>query len=223
MDNNTDDMDILEDLVNVPESYYGFIYHYYRAEVYRETNWRNRLDTTTNWSIVVTAALLSFVFSNERVPHSVILVNYLLVWFFLYIESRRFRYYWLLRGRTRIIEKQLLTQIFLGKTKKGDENKWKEKLAASFKNLSVPMSRVESIAWRLRRNYLLILPLIFASWLAKVQYYPTKVTSFWMFLNNATVWFIPGAFVLIFFLFSLIVAFIIAFYIPSHSNHSDLP
>ena len=77
----------LEDLVNLPESYYGFIYHYYRAEVYRETIWRNRLDNTTNWSIVVTGAILTFSFTNPVTPHSVILVNYLIVWFFLYIEK----------------------------------------------------------------------------------------------------------------------------------------
>ena len=109
---------LTEHLENFPEAYYGFIYHYYRAEVYRETNWRNRLDTTTNWSIVVTAAMLSFVFSNPQAQPSIILIDYLLVWFFLYIESRRYRYYSLLRERTRIIEKQILPQIFLGKAKK---------------------------------------------------------------------------------------------------------
>src|SRR3990170_7377382 len=198
-----DDSDVL-DLESLPESYYGFVYHYYRAEVYRETNWRNRLDTTTNWSIVVTGAIVSFAFTNELTPHSVILVNYLLVWFFLYIEARRFRYYWLLRERTRIIEKQLLTQIFLGKSGKLDTNKWKEKLAKSFQNLSVPMSRMESIAWRFRRNYFFLFPLIFVSWLAKVQLNPYPATNLAEFFYNANMWIFPGMLVFIAFLGSIL-------------------
>ena len=223
MEEANENLEFLTDLVNLPEAYYGFIYHYYRAEVYRETNWRNRLATTTNWSIVVTGAIVSFSFTNSLTPHSVILVNYLLVWFFLYIEARRFRYYWLLRERTRIIEKQLLTQIFLGKSGKLDSNKWKEKLAKSFQNLSIPMSRLESIAWRFRRNYFFLFPLIFVSWLAKVQLNPYPAETLAEFFGNAQVWFIPGSFVFLVFLGSILAVIFIAFYIPHKSRHSDLP
>jgi len=207
----------------MPESYYGFIYHYYRAEVYRETNWRNRLDITTNWSIVVTAAMLSFVFSNPSAPHSIILINYIFVWFFLYVESRRFRYYSLLRERTRIIEKQLLSQIILGKTGKLNVNKWRERLASSFMNLKVPMSRMESVAWRLRRNYLIIFPVIFLSWLGRIQSYPVPALSAGRLFLNARVWFVPGEVVFYLFMVSVIIAIILAFYIPIKSRHSDLP
>lgn len=210
-------------LENFPESYYGFIYHYYRAEVYRETNWRNRLDMTTNWSIVVTAAILSFVFTNTASPHSVILINYLLVWFFLYIESRRFRYYSLLRLRTRIIEKQLLPQVFMGRNKKLDKNKWREKLSESLQHLHVPISRLESVAFRLRRNYLAIIPLIFVSWTVKAWTYPVKASGFAQFLENAGTLFIPGPVVFTAILSSVLFAFFIALYIPERSEHSDLP
>jgi len=223
MEEIDENLEFLTDLVNLPEAYYGFIYHYYRAEVYRETNWRNRLDTTTNWSIVVTGAIVSFSFTNSATPHSVILVNYLLVWFFLYIEARRFRYYWLLRERTRIIEKQLLTQIFLGKSGKQDANKWKEKLAKSFQNLSVPMSRMESIAWRFRRNYFFLFPLIFISWMAKVQLNPNPAQTLAEFLNNARVWFIPGYLIFVIFLASILTSIFAALYIPQQTRHSDLP
>lgn len=212
-----------EHLENFPEAFYGFIYHYYRAEVYRETNWRNRLDTTTNWSIVVTAAMLSFVFSNPQAPPSIILIDYLLVWFFLYIESRRYRYYSLLRERTRIIEKQLLPQIFLGKAKKLNESRWREKLVKSFIHMKVPMGRLESVAWRLRRNYLIIFPLIFISWLAKIQSFPVPAQTPDRFFLNARVWLIPGEIVFYFFMISVIIAVILSFYLPIKSKHSDLP
>jgi len=212
----------VDDLIDLPESYYGFIFHYYRAEIYRETNWRNRMDTTTNWSIVVTAAILSFAFSNENIPHSVILVNYALVLFFLYIEARRFRYYWQLRQRTRLLEKHLFSGIFGGKEKK-EKSDWKEKLVASFHSHDVGMSRMDSIGWRLRRNYFLILPMIFISWLAKVQSYPYPASDFSEYILHAKVWIFPGILVFTLFLLSIVAAFVLALYVPYSEHHSDLP
>lgn len=208
-------------LENIPESNYGFIFHYYRAEVYRETNWRNRLDTTTNWSIVTTAAILSFAFTNEAAPHSIILINYCLVCFYLYIESRRFRYYWLLRERTRTMEKQLLSAIFSGKN--NHKNDWGIKLAESFKNQKVSMSRLESVAWRFRRNYFFLFPLIIISWIAKASAHPIPAITLDDFFYNAKVWFIPGSLVLSILLLSIVVSVFIAFYIPRKRIHSDLP
>lgn len=208
-------------LGNIPESNYGFIFHYYRAEVYRETNWRNRLDTTTNWSIVTTAAILSFAFTNEAAPHSIILINYCLVCFYLYIESRRFRYYWLLRERTRTIEKQLLSAIFSGKN--NHKSDWGIKLAESFKNQKVSMSRLESIAWRFRRNYFFLFPLIIMSWIAKASSHPIPATTLDDFFYNAKVWVIPGSMVLSILLLSIAASVFIAFYIPRNRIHADLP
>ena len=37
----------------------GVLAHLYRAEVYRSTIWRTRLDTTTNWSVVTLGVALS--------------------------------------------------------------------------------------------------------------------------------------------------------------------
>lgn len=217
-----EERDLLESsLEHIPESTYGFIFHYYRAEVYRETNWRNRLDTTTNWSIVVTAAILSFAFTNIDSPHSIILVNYFLVWFFLYIESRRFRFYWHLRERTRILEKELLSPIFKGENK--IKNNWGVRLAESFKNQRVNMSRLESVAWRFRRNYFFLFPLIILSWIAKVSSNPVTVTNAGDFFYNAKVWFIPGTMVLAILLATIISAIFIAFYIPRRRVHADLP
>ena len=33
--------------------------HLYRGEVHRMTNWRERLDRTTNWAVTVMAAILT--------------------------------------------------------------------------------------------------------------------------------------------------------------------
>ena len=36
--------------------------HFFRAEVTRANVWRQRLDTTTNWAVVTTGAVISFAF-----------------------------------------------------------------------------------------------------------------------------------------------------------------
>lgn len=67
--------------------------HFFRAEVHRANIWRQRLDTTTNWSVVATGATLSFAFSQSEIHHAIIILNTLLVTLFLFIEARRYRYY----------------------------------------------------------------------------------------------------------------------------------
>lgn len=205
------------------ESLYGFIFHYYRAEVYRETNWRNRLDITANWAIVTTGAILSFVFTEEKATHTVVLVNFVLVWFFLYIESRRFRYYMLLKERTRLLEKNLFSDVFTGKKFKLNDAKWAKELIASFHKPQVAMSRIESIAWRLRRSYLFMFPLIFIAWLAKVQTYPVRAENMGQLFENADMWFVPGWLVFYTFLVAIVATIVIAFYIPERSEEDDLP
>ena len=44
----------------------GVLAHLYRAEVYRSTIWRTRLDNTTNWSIVTMGIALSSSFSSPE-------------------------------------------------------------------------------------------------------------------------------------------------------------
>lgn len=211
-------------LGDIPESLYGFFYHYYRAEVYRETQWRNRLDVTTNWAIVVSAGLLTIAFTEERVPHHVILINFFIVWFFLYVESRRFRYYSVLKERTRLIEKRLLAPIFSGENPQpADDIDFKNKLVQSFKNPHVVMSRLESIAWRLRRNYIFMFPLLFLVWLVKIQSYPQVAVNMNQMFVNARVWFIPGEYVFFGFVTFVIFTLAIAFYIPNASHNDDLP
>jgi len=211
-------------LNNMKESHYGFLYHYYRAEVYRETNWRGRLDVTTNWAIVTTAGILSFVFSAENISHVMILINYILVIFLLFIEARRFRYYSILKKRTRLIEEHILAPMFLGDTFFKEINgKWLKKLGEYLIKPIIPISRRESIAWRLRRNYMFILPFIFSAWLVKLSMTSVNTTSMMNVIQQGYIWHIPGEVVCVFFLASIFIFLGIAIYIPEHSSSDDLP
>jgi len=202
------------------EKYFGFVFHYYRAEVYRETNWRSRLDVTTNWAIVVTAAMLSFAFGNPQSSHAIILINYLLVLFFLHTESRRFRYYSMLRNRTREIEEKLLAPIM---SSQPDEAQMDLKsVADSLRKPRVGMSRLESITWRLRRNYLLILPLLFVVWFSKVMGVGPFEGGLDMF-SQAGLWIIPGWIVFLLFFGSVTGLILLSFVSPQSSVVDDLP
>ena len=44
----------------------GAIAHLYRAEIYRSTVWRTRLDSTTNWAVVTTGIALSATFAGSN-------------------------------------------------------------------------------------------------------------------------------------------------------------
>jgi len=74
-----------------PSDFTNSMVHMYRAEVARASVWRQRLDSTTNWAVLTTAAALSFAFGSEQTSHIVILLSTMLVTLFLFIEARRYR------------------------------------------------------------------------------------------------------------------------------------
>jgi len=210
--------DILSD---IPKDQYGFLFHYYRAEVYRETNWRTRLDVTTNWSIIVTAGIMSYVFSTPIASHIIILMNILVVLFFLYVESRRFRYYNILRRRVRIMEKHVFGNII--EQKAPTSIHWREKLAESLRDPVLPMSRLESIAWRLRRNYLFLFLFLYGAWVAKLTQVTQPAEDVLQIISQAQAGLVPGSIVVSTLTALLVSGIIIAFYIPRVSEIDDLP
>ncbi len=205
------------------EKYYGFLFHYYRGEVYRETSWRNRLDTTTNWSIVVTAAMLSFEFGTPGISHAVIIINYLIVWFFLYIEARRFRYYSVVRERVKLFEKHILGPVFNFDESETEAEEWINELGEKLVRPRVRMSRIESLSWRLRRNYIFIFSIIFIVWIYKVSVEPHRANNIFEFIDNANVGFVHGSIVIASMLLSLCGAWVVAFYVSRRHKGSDLP
>ena len=84
--------------------------HLYRAEVSRSNVWRTRLDATTNWAVVTTAAALSLSFSDPNNQPAILIIDTLLIVLFLFIEARRYRYYELWASRVRLLE----TSYFAG-------------------------------------------------------------------------------------------------------------
>jgi uncharacterized membrane protein len=139
--------------------------HLYRGEMGRMTLYRVRLDTTTNWAIVTTAGVVTFAFGNEAVPHAVFLFAMLLVYAFLHFESRRFVAYELAHQRVRLLERFFYHEMLSGEA----DPEWRQRLLASLARPQSPISRIDAIGWRLRRNYLWIFGGLIVAWVVKLD------------------------------------------------------
>ena len=170
--------------------------HLHRAEIQRSNTWRNRLDTTTNWAVLTAGATLSFAFSSPENPHFVILINTVLVVFFLTMEARRYRYYEIWASRVRMIETGFFAQL-LTPTQMGNEAEWAERLSQDLRAPHYTISIWEAIGRRLRRNYLWIFFLLAASWNLKVYIHPSPARDLQFFTQRAAVGVVPGDFVLL--------------------------
>lgn len=172
--------------------------HYYRGEIQRSNTWRNRLDTTTNWAVITAGATLSFAFTSPANPHFVILINTILVAFFLFMEARRYRYYEIWSSRVRVIETGYFANLLSpGSNSSGSDKDWAERLANDLLTPHFTISEWEAVGRRLRRNYLWIFVLLAASWNLKVYLHPTPARDFDEFIARAAVGVVPGSIVFI--------------------------
>jgi uncharacterized membrane protein len=182
--------------------------HFFRAEVQRANVWRQRLDATTNWAVVVTGATLSIAFSQPEIHHAIILMNTLLVTLFLYMEARRYRYYELWSYRVRLMETDFYSAMLVPPFHPSPE--WSECLAESLLSPSFPISMWEAFGRRLRRNYMWIFLILYGSWAAKIWLFPQPAQSLTDFLTRANVGPVSGPFIvaigLVFYFFLTITA-----------------
>lgn len=197
--------------------------HFFRAEVQRANVWRTRLDTTTNWAVVATGATLSIAFSQSNVNHAVIILNMLLVLWFLFIEARRYRYYELWSYRVRLMETDFYAAMLVPPFHPSPD--WAESLAENLLAPQFPISVWEAFGRRLRRNYLWIFLILYASWVAKIWLFPEPLSSMDEFMKRAAIGPISGeimvALGLVFHGFLLVIA--LATVTMTHASGEVLP
>lgn len=141
--------------------------HLYRGEVYRMRFWRERLDRTTHWAIIVIAAILTWAFSSRARPHYIILMAIAILSVFLLIEARRFRGYEIWRSRVRTLQKNVFG-YGLDPSRDLPEPRWRETLSGDYRTPTVTISIEESLAHRLRRVYLPLYYLLGAAWVIHI-------------------------------------------------------
>ena len=173
----------------------GALAHLYRGEMYRSKVWRTRLDGTTNWAVGTTGIGLSVTFSNpENSPLTLMLVGFLVL-VFLSIEARRYRYFDIWRTRVRLLEVSFYGPMLRGEGMRV-ESGWNEALARDLDHLRFHISYWEAIGRRFRRNYLWIVVVLGASFLAKIAIHPVPLQTWSEFWKRASVGPVPGQVVL---------------------------
>jgi uncharacterized membrane protein len=173
----------------------GAITHLYRAEVYRSTIWRTRLDTTTNWAVVTLGVALSITFASPGASPLPLLLVGVLILVFLTLESRRYRYFNVWRARSRWLERNFYAPMLTS----GDlrtETAWHQVLADDYLHPTYHISFLTALGRRIRRNYLWILGIQGMAYVGKLMIHPLPVTSWAGFVERADVGPLPGEAVL---------------------------
>lgn len=173
-----------------PSEFTTAMVHYYRAEIQRSNVWRNRLDATTNWAVISTGAALSFALASPDNHYGVIILTSLLVTLFLWIEARRYRYYELWSFRARLVETDFFAAMLVPPFSPHAE--WAESLADSLLNPEFPISMLEAIGRRLRRNYIFIYVILGLAWVMKIYLHPIPAHSWDNFIQRAALGSISG-------------------------------
>lgn len=170
--------------------------HLYRGEVSRSNTWRMRLDATTNWAVVTTGAALTFAFGTMESSAVVIPIVSLLTLLFLFIEARRNRYYELWTHRVRLLENNFFADFLSPLGGSDDQSAWADELTESLRRPAFPITLLEALGRRYRRNYAPLFLILAFSWLAKVYIHPIEATGWSEFLERAAIGPLSGWFVL---------------------------
>jgi uncharacterized membrane protein len=169
----------------------GAIAHLYRAEVYRSTIWRTRLDNTTNWSIVTMGIALSTTFASaEASPLPLVLVGLLLA-LFLGLESRRYRYFNVWRARARWLEMRFYAPILTSELFTQDQN-WRSVVANDYTRPRHHITAWRAMGRRLRRTYIWIFAIQALAYYGKIAIHPVAAVDWAEFVHRAGVGPVPG-------------------------------
>jgi hypothetical protein len=109
---------------------------------------------------------------------------------FLFIETRRYRYYELWSYRVRLMETDFYAAMLVPPFHPSPE--WAESLAENLLSPSFPISILEAFGRRLRRNYFWIFLILYASWAAKIWLYPQPAMTWGEFIRRSAIGPISG-------------------------------
>ena len=181
--------------------------HLFRGELSRSDTWRTRLDTTTNWALGTTAAVISLGFASATASHVILLVGFWMVTSFLLLEARRYRYYDLWNRRVRLIEGGYWTPLL--RHEPVDPDAMRE-LAAEMSRPQIQLSLFAAIATRMNRAYGPIMLVLLIAWFVKITSHPGPAKSMDELFHRAHIGPVPGEVVLAFVIL-VAAAFLTAF------------
>jgi uncharacterized membrane protein len=169
--------------------------HFYRGEIYRSNIWRQRLDNTTNWAVVTSAAVITFTFSEPGRTHLLLLLTNFVVLGFLWMEARRYRVFSVYRARVRMLEENFLLPI-VTRSLDSPRPEWRELVAMDLDLPKYKTSFLSALALRVRNNYFWIFSTIYGAWLLRLWISPEPAHSLADMYAHAAVPPLPGWFLL---------------------------
>ena len=140
------------------------------------TVWRERLDVTSNWAIVLATGLTTFTLGAADVPHYTLLLGLALIAIAILIEGRRYRYLHHSKWRLYLMERGFFADL-LDSRGAADAFDWRAILAADLRRRQFLIGWLTAVRVRLRRNYLWLLYFMTAVWMVKLFIHPTRVHS----------------------------------------------
>lgn len=171
------------------------ITHFYRGEMDRMNTWRRRLDVTTNWAIITTAAFISFGFGSATVSHFVFVLATIFVLIFLFIEARRYKYYDLWRWRVAVVNENFFGPLLSGYKPVMDN--WRENLGSDLEHSRFKITFGEAFGRRLRRNYSWIFVVLAGCWITKICIHPEPISGIAEIIPRAGIYDIISGWVVI--------------------------
>jgi uncharacterized membrane protein len=186
-----DDRPLFEDKPLTRNEYIQALAHFYRAEMHRSLVWRTRLDTTTNWAIVATLAILTASLQNPSYAREALLLGMGANVVFLTIEARRFRFFDVWRARVRMLEENFYGGI-LRRDQASPDDRWGQHVADDLLCPRFHMTRLQAFRARLMRNFRWIFLFLLVAWIGHALGLHTE--HHLMGLQRLPVW-LPDAFV----------------------------
>jgi len=197
-----------------PRDRSAILIHFYRAMVGRADMWRMRMDTTANWAIGATAAVISFAIGNASVPHYAVFMAPLLTLCFLMLEARRLTFYHLWQQRVLLMERGLVRPaLWAGEDDAPAMESDEDFVRALDPQLgaTVPtMPLIKAAARRLRRIYVYLFVAQEVAWIVKLASHPTQATSLSEIVSRAGTAGVPGLFWFLLSLVALAAAVVVA-------------
>lgn len=148
--------------------------HFYRGVMDLATTWRARIDNTTNWAVLSSGSIASFVLGTVENSHLMALLGMFLAFAFLSIEARRYRFYDLWSGWIRIMETEYYEPLLRANVVDPDQH-WHPLLQSDLEDPHFKINWSEAMGRRLRHNYIAIFGFLLLTWITKLLLHPEPV------------------------------------------------
>jgi len=157
-------------------SFHMAMAHLYRAEMNRMTVWRSRLDTTSNWAILLVMGMTTFALGATQTPHFILLLGLAIIGICLIIEARRYQHLHHSKWRLQLMEQNYFGEALCpGECATSDD--WRRVMSADLRQPHYTINWFLAARLRLRRNYLMLTYFVTGVWITKLLIHPENAKS----------------------------------------------